>query len=232
MSDRPRVARQARRRRPAAGPDPTVSSTPDSIARLVADRLGRAAGGFGRARACGRRRLKPPEPLPLSRSAVLLLGLPAQPLDGGARRARWSARASAATCWPWAWSAEHHRHHPRWATKARSGSASLRSPRRRTCSRTWATARSSTRAASPSDSRSRPASNITYKLLYNATVAMTGGQDAIGATACARADPAAARSRRRQADHHHHRRPRQLRRGASCPMACEVWHRDRLVEAQ
>jgi indolepyruvate ferredoxin oxidoreductase len=72
--------------------------------------------------------------------------------------------------------------------------------------------------------------NITYKILYNSTVAMTGGQDAAGAL------PIPALTRRLEADgvkriiittDH----PENYK-GVSVAGNVEVWHRDRLLEAQ
>lgn len=72
--------------------------------------------------------------------------------------------------------------------------------------------------------------NITYKLLYNAAVAMTGGQDAMGTLPV----PALAREldavgvRRTIITTDEPERYAQT----SLPASCEVWHRDRLVDAQ
>ena len=79
----------------------------------------------------------------------------------------------------------------------------------RTCSRTSATARSSTPARWRSARRCPPAPTSPTRSCYNRAVAMTGGQDAAGATPVPDAD-AHPRGRGRQAHHRHDRRAREV----------------------
>ena len=72
--------------------------------------------------------------------------------------------------------------------------------------------------------------DITFKLLYNAAVAMTGGQDATGLLPVPAGREQAA-GRGGQGGRHHDRRPGKYR-GVALPKGASVRHRDDIIEAQ
>ena len=229
--DRPRSS-ASRTRRSARSCPPSASSTPTSIARAH-----RQAAGAGKARIESveariqhldelKRR---PRAAHAGAHRLLLLGLPAQPVDRGAG-GRGGGGGHRLPRHGHGHGPRHHRRHPH----GRRGRAVGRH-------------RAVHRDAAPvPEHRRRHALplrqlaidyavaagvNITYKILYNAAVAMTGGQD--GGRAPRPSPPSPASSR-----------PRASRRSSSPPTTpskykgvrarreAEVWHRDRLIEAQ
>ena len=78
---------------------------------------------------------------------------------------------------------------------------------------------------------SPPKAHMTYKMLYNGAVAMTGGQDAAGRHAGRQAGDVGA-VRGRQSRDHHHRRHGQVQRASTLRAGVEVWDRARIIEAQ
>ena len=194
--------------------------------RLAARRRPDEAGRHG-----SRLSLRPPLP---ARTPYFCSGCPHNRLDPAPTTTSWSAWASAATSWS-ALDGDGRGQPGRHDPDGRRGGAVDRHGavhrRRATTSRTWATARSSTPGRWPSGPPSPPGSTITYKLLYNDAVAMTGGQHPAGAVGVPDADPLAGHRGRTQVvvttpD------PATYRRRRLAPASPTVRHRDELADVQ
>ena len=134
---------------------------PNDVAICIGERLlkyvsdenlkGRVARLKEAQAAARRRRRTSRSAFPISAPAARTIPRPS------CRKARAPMPASAATTWRSGWTARRSAS-PRWAARARTGSARRRSPSARTCSRTSATAPTTTPATWRSAPRSRPAS--------------------------------------------------------------------------
>ena len=206
----------------------------DTIAGPLRQRLlQRARRAAPRRRsATATRSLDPAERRP---HAVLLLGLPAQHLHQGARRARSSAAGIGCHTMVMLMDAERvgddRRAHRRWAARARSGSAWRRSSATDHLVQNIGDGTLFHSGILAVRAAVAAGVNITYKILYNGAVAMTGGQDPYGGLQRANA------GRRRCWPRACSRiiittedldRYRQVK----LPDGVEVWDRERIIEAQ
>ena len=238
---RPGRARQARpRRRGARSPAP-ASSTPTLIARRLAPVLA-ALGDFPSVRAWlderrpGRARAAPARAAAAAAHAVLLLRLPAQLLHRqGPRGVAGRRAASAATRWCCSWTRSRSATSsgsPRWAARARSGSAWRRSSS--TGHLVQNLGDGTFHHSGSLAIRAAVAAGVEHHLQAAATtrrVAMTGGQRRRRGDAACRRSPRCC-SPRASRGSSSPPRTRAGTGGVRLPRGVEVWHRDRLVEAQ
>ena len=170
----------------------------------------------------------------LVRCGRVLLGVPAQHVDAGARRQLRASAARAVTAWRSGWRRPVARRtcSPTWAARARCGSAWRRSPTSRTRSRTWVTARTRTPACMAIRAAIAADVNMTFKVLLNGYISMTGGQAIPGGLSAQRLGrPGAGRGGARGSSSSPTTR-RRTPTGPAFPDGVDVRDRDVLIETQ